>query len=252
MKYEAILVHSPRFSVRKMCGVLGLKESSYYQWRSRRRVAEERTRRDKALADEIRATFEENRCVYGYRMMVRALAAKGVGVSVYRVRKIMRQTGLYPVSTKKFRPGGSGKASGRYLANVLAREFAAAEPNERWVGDITYIKTKVGWAYLATVEDLFNREIVGYAVSKRIDSELVKRAMSAALGRTGASGKGTVFHSDRGSTRPSRSRRCFAHMAWSGRCRVRGVPTTTRWPKASSPPPRGSASTERSTRTWTR
>jgi len=121
MKYEAILVHSPRFSVRKMCGVLGLKESSYYQWRSRRRVAEERTRRDKALADEIRATFEENRCVYGYRMMVRALAAKGVGVSVYRVRKIMRQTGLYPVSTKKFRPGGSGKASGRYLANVLAR-----------------------------------------------------------------------------------------------------------------------------------
>lgn len=205
MKYEAILVHSPRFSVRKMCGVLGLKESSYYQWRSRRRVAEERTRRDKALADEIRATFEENRCVYGYRMMVRALAAKGVGVSVYRVRKIMRQTGLYPVSTKKFRPGGSGKASGRYLANVLAREFAAAQPNERWVGDITYIKTKVGWAYLATVEDLFNREIVGYAVSKRIDSELVKRAMSAALGRTGASGKGTVFHSDRGIQYASKS-----------------------------------------------
>lgn len=65
MRYEAILVHSPRFSVRKMCDVLGLRESGYYQWKRRREAAEERARRDRALAETIRATFQENRCVYG-------------------------------------------------------------------------------------------------------------------------------------------------------------------------------------------
>jgi putative transposase len=205
MKYEAILVHSPRFSVRTMCGVLGLRESGYYQWRRRREAAWERARSDAALAEKVRATFEENKCVYGYRMMVRALAKEGVGVSVYRVRRIMRQTGLFPASVRKFRPAGAGRASGRYFANVLAQNFSAERPDQSWVGDITYIKTRLGWVYLATVEDLFNREIVGYAVSKRIDSELVKRALSAALGRTGASGKGTVFHSDRGIQYASKS-----------------------------------------------
>lgn len=205
MKYEAILVHSPRFSVGKMCSVLGLRASGYYQWKRRRAAAEERARRERALAEVIKATFEGNRCVYGYRRMVLALANEGVDVSVYRVRKIMRQTGLYPASVKRFRPAGAGHASGRYFADVLAQQFTAARPDESWVGDITYIRTKVGWVYLATVEDLFNREIVGHSVSKRIDAELVKRALSAALGRTGASGKGTVFHSDRGIQYASKS-----------------------------------------------
>jgi putative transposase len=205
MKYEAILVHSPRFSVAKMCAVLGLRASSYYQWRRRRAAAEVRVRHDRILAETVKTTFEENRRVYGYRRMALALADQGVNVSVYRVRRIMRQTGLYPVTVRRFRPAGRGRASGAFFANALAQDFSAKQPNESWVGDITYIKTKIGWVYLATVQDLFNREIVGYAVSKRIDSELVKRALSAALGRTGASGKGTLFHSDRGIQYASKS-----------------------------------------------
>jgi len=205
MKCEAILVHSPRFSVAKMCSVLGLRAGGYYQWKRRRVAAEKRARQDRILAETVKATFEENRSVYGYRRMALALAAKGVDISVYKVRRIMRQTGLYPASVKKFRPAGSGRASGRYFADSLLQRFHASRPDESWVGDITYIRTKIGWVYLATVQDLFNREIVGYSVSKRIDSELVKRALSAALGRTGASGKGTTFHSDRGIQYASKS-----------------------------------------------
>ncbi len=205
MKYEAILRHSPVFTVEKMCRALGLKSSAYHQWNRRRQEREARAREYRELTACVRQVFEDSRRVYGYRKMWRELAKKGVHLSEYKVRKIMREAGLYPITTRRFRPGRSGKADGRFFDDALGQQFRAARPDEVWVGDITYIKTKLGWAYLAVVIDLFNREVIGHALSKSIDVELVKRALSSAIAKRGVTDTPTVFHSDRGIQYASKS-----------------------------------------------
>ena len=84
-----------------------------------------------------------------------------------------------------------------YSKNRLKQNFRTQERNEVWVGDITYIKSEIGWIYLAVVIDLYNREIIGYEISKKIDTELVKRALANAIARNGLK-EGLIFHSDRG------------------------------------------------------
>ena len=130
--------------------------------------------------------------------MQRDLADNGVKLSEWKIRRIMRENGMYPVSVKKFRPGRSGKPDGRYYDNRLKQDFKSDDPNRKWVGDITYLKTKIGWVYLAAVMDLYNREVVGYSVSKDIDSEPACRALGKALVNRGKTTAPLIFHSDRG------------------------------------------------------
>ena len=115
----------------------------------------------------------------------------------------MRENGFYPETRKKYKPYRKGKADGKYYRNLIQQNFRAEKRNQVWVGDITYLKTKLGWVYLAAVIDLYNREVIGYAVSKKIDTELVKQALGNAIARSGVA-EGLVFHSDRGSQYASR------------------------------------------------
>jgi transposase InsO family protein len=205
MKYEAIRKYSWEHSVRKMCIALNLAEGAYYQWKKRKEAQEARKEREKETLEKIREEFDKNRQVYGYRRMQEAMEKLGIVMSEYRIRKIMRENGLYPVTTIKFRPAMNRKFSGNYFENIIKQNFNPQGFNEIWVGDITYIKTRLGWVYLAIVLDLYNREIIGYAVSKTIDSELVKRALSNALVNTGGGRVGVIFHSDRGIQYSSKS-----------------------------------------------
>lgn len=220
MKYEAIRFNSQEFSVRKMCKVLNLAESAYYQWLRRKEAREERDQNERKLSEFIRTIFDENWQSYGYRRMHLAYLAKYAElvkskdpvpkyldetISEYKIRRIMQQNGMYPVSSMKFKPFKKGKSTGRYFENVVNQEFNAKNPNEIWAGDITYIKTVLGYVYLAVVIDLYNREIIGYSVSKNIDVELVKRALSNSLIKKGGDNGNTVFHSDRGSQYSSKS-----------------------------------------------
>lgn len=205
MKYEAIRKYSQEFSVRKMCCALELAESAYYQWLRRREKQELKKEKEKATIEKIREVFESSRQSYGYRMMQHAMAEEGVILSEYKIRKIMRENGFYPATTIKYKPTRKGKTLGNYFENIVNQNFKPKRFNEIWVGDITYIKTHLGWVYLAIVMDLYNREVIGYSVSKTIDTELVKRALSNALVNTGGGGKGTIFHSDRGIQYSSKS-----------------------------------------------
>lgn len=137
--------------------------------------------------------------------MQRAMAQEEVVISEHKIRRIMRENGLYPVTTVKYKPARKGKSTGKYFENVINQNFKPQGFNEIWVGDITCIKTCLGWVYLAIVLDLYNKEVIGYAVSKAIDTELVKRALSNALVNTNGGGKGTIFHSDRGIQYSSKS-----------------------------------------------
>jgi len=104
----------------------------------------------------------------------------------------MWENGFYPVSTVKNKPTRKGKVTGNYFENVVQQHFQPQRLNQIWVGDITYIKTCLGWVYLAIVLDLWNIEVISYSVSKTADTELVKRALSNALINT--SGRGAGHH----------------------------------------------------------
>ena len=204
MKCEAIYTHSSEHSVRKMCKALELCESSYYQWLKGEKARERRQEKEQELIKQVRAVYEENHRIYGCRRMQRALLAAGISLSEWKVRRIMRENGMYPETIQKYRPGKRGKTDGRILENELNRDFHAANPDEKWVGDITYLKTSLGWVYLAAVIDLYNREVIGYSISRSIDSELTCSALGNALiRRRDRTGK-LMFHSDRGCQYSSR------------------------------------------------
>ena len=175
MKYEAIASCSREFSVRKMCKALGLRAENYYRFRRRRRNREKREEEERETAAVIRQVFLENRRVYVYRRMRQSLEKKEIYLSEYRIRQIMRKTGLYPLSRKRYRPGKSLTVRLPYEENELGQSFVSESPGKVLAGDITYIRTYLGWVYLAIVIDLYNREVIGYAVSQSIDAELVKR-----------------------------------------------------------------------------
>jgi len=204
MKYEAIQKHSPIFDVKKMCEVLGIKRSSYYNWlrnegkRAARRAAEEND------IKEIEKVFEENDRISGYRNITIELRAKGHGISEYRVRRLMKENGFYPELAVKFKPAHNGKQNGRYFDNIVSQNFDVDIKNKIWAGDITYIKTGIGWVYLAVVMDLYNREIIGYELSRKMDTQLAVGALKNAISMHGTR-KGLVFHSDRGNQYASRT-----------------------------------------------
>jgi len=199
MKYEAIESLRGQHSVRKMATVLNIRESAYYQWLKRRELAQAKRHAQAQLAAIVLEVFEASRRTYGYRKMVAALCEVGLVLSEYKVRQIIRAGGMYPISCSKYRPARSAKATGRYLDNLYNQDFSTDRLNQKWAGDITYIKTSIGWVYLAAVIDLHNREIVGYEISKKADTELVCRALSYALTRRDITHEdGLVFHCDRG------------------------------------------------------
>ncbi len=129
--------------------------------------------------------------------MKKQLDKERIPMSEYRVIRVMKENGFYPETNRKFRPTRNGKKNGMYYENILKQKFNANRENQVWVGDITYIKTTLGWVYLAMVIDLYNREIIGYATSKKINTELVKKALANSIVKHGT-GENLLFYSDRG------------------------------------------------------
>ncbi len=197
MKYEAVLRHSSEFDVVKMCKVLELNRSGYYKWLQSRQRRKKKEEEEKELIRLVEKAFEESDRISGYRNIYRDLQEEGIQISEYKVRKIMKENGFYPERATKFKPYRKGKTDGLYSEDLVKREFDVEEPNRVWAGDITYIKTEIGWVYLSVVMDLFNREIIGYMLSKSIDTQIVKDALGNAIGKAGV-GKDMIFHSDRG------------------------------------------------------
>ena len=150
-----------------------------------------------ALAAEARAAFAEAEGRYGSPRLHRSLVARGLACCVNGVAKVMRTPGLAAGRPRRRRPPGPGGARGDATPNTLDRQFAAARPDEKWVGDITLIATGEGWLDLAAVEDLFSRRAVGWAMGDAPDAALTARALAMAVGRR-SPGPGLLVHSDRG------------------------------------------------------
>jgi putative transposase len=179
-----------------MCEALDVSESGYYAWAARAPSRAERRRG--ALVAAIRVIHAEVRGRYGSPRMTAELKARGHDCSENTVAALMKAHGIRAKAPRRFVRTTDSRHNLPVAENVLARDFDPAGPNEAWSADITYIPTADGWLYLAVVEDLFSRMIVGWAMDGSMASRLVVDALEMAIRRR-LPGEGLIAHSDRGS-----------------------------------------------------
>lgn len=183
------------FPVTLMCDWLGVSRSGYYAWRTAE--PSQRSKDDATLIAVMRQLHADSRGNPGVRRLWAGLVAVGYRVSKKRVWRLMKAAGLrgrHPKAWKRTTIGGDNPVP---APDLIGRAFFAERPNEKWCGDITYVKTWDGWAYVATVIDLHSRKIVGYAVADHMRTELATAALDMALARRRPTGQ-VIFHSDRG------------------------------------------------------
>jgi putative transposase len=196
MRYDFVERHRGRWPVRLMCRVLAVSPGGYYDWRGR--PASARTQRHEALVVAIKAIHGEVKARYGSPRIHAELAARGQACCVNTVARLMRGHGIVAKTRRKFRCTTDSNHDRPVAANLVDRNFEPTAVNQTWTADITYISTGEGWLYLAAVEDLYSRKVVGWSMGTRIDSRLVVDALEMALGDR-QPGVGLVAHSDRGS-----------------------------------------------------
>ena len=196
MRYDFIQRHQERWPVRTMCRVLRVSPGGYYDWRGRPKSL--RTQRREALVVAIQAVHQQVKARYGSPRIHAELVARGTPCCVNTVAKLMRNHGIAAKTKRKFRVTTDSNHRRPVSENVLDRQFEPEAINQAWTADITYVATGEGWLYLAAVEDLHSRRIVGWSMSERIDSRLVVDALEMALAQR-LPGEGLVAHSDRGS-----------------------------------------------------
>ena len=195
MKYEFIEELRSEFTVVRMCKAFRVNESGYYHWTKKKKTV--RQVEDETLIKVIKVIHYENKETYGPKRIQDELIKINITCSSGRIRRLMRENGLYCISRKKFILYPKEDLDKKYSENVLDRHFDVNEPDIVYCGDITYVKTDEGWIYIAVVIDLFNREVIGYALSKKPNSQLTMSALANALSRRKPEGK-VIFHSDRG------------------------------------------------------
>lgn len=195
MKYRFIEKHQNRYSVGRICSLLGVSRSGFYAWRKRK--PSQREQINQALIDHIRRIHRMSRKAYGSPRVYAQLKKQGYTCNQKTVARLMRQDGLK--GQRKYRKVITTNSNHKFpiASNVLNREFTADGPNQKWVADITYVPTEEGWLYVAGVLDLFSRKLVGWDMSSQIDATLVERALRMALYQR-QPGKGLLHHSDRG------------------------------------------------------
>jgi len=196
MTFRFIEEHRAHWPVRLLCETLEVSTAGYYVWRERPTSA--RQQRREALVEEIQAIHAEVKARYGSPRLHAELAARGQTCCVNTVAKLMHDNGSAAKTARKFRCTTDSNHDLPVADNVLDRQFDPASPQESWVGDITYIPTRAGWLYLAAVEDLYSRLVVGWSLAGHLESRLVVDALEMAVQRR-LPGEGLLAHSDRGS-----------------------------------------------------
>jgi transposase InsO family protein len=198
--YRFIASESANFSVARLCQVCGAARSAYYDWLGRQRGGPSETLVEEAyLANRIFDVWRRSRGRYGSPRVTAALRKQGVEVNEKRVARLMGELGIAGrCGRRKMRTTWKDPAA-KPAADLVERDFTADEPDELWVGDITYIPTDEGWLFVASVLDVCTRIVVGWSIADHLRAELCTDALAAA---GAARGKGflagTVFHSDHG------------------------------------------------------
>lgn len=194
-KYELIDAEKATHSIVRMCQWLRVSRSGYYEWRTRPTSATAQHREH--LKTLITAVFTDSHHTYGYRRIHAALARTGQRCSAELIRALMRELKLTPIQARTFRPATTVPGAYLTVPDLVRRDFTAPRPGLKLVGDITYIPTREGFVYLATVIDCHSKTVLGWAMAEHYRTELIKDALRMALG-TGLIQPHAIFHTDRG------------------------------------------------------
>lgn len=196
MKYAWIQQQQAEFRVSRMCRMLEVSRSGYYEWLGRPPGTQADA--EQQLQDKVQRYFAQGRGTYGTRRIKHLLAQAGLQVSRRRLGRLLTQAGLCCKTRRKFNaPTPAGQAQA-VAPNQLNREFSVPKPDTIYVGDITYLPTGEGWLYLAVVLDLCSRAVVGWSMADHLRAELVNQALSMALCQRQPAA-GLLMHTDRGS-----------------------------------------------------
>ena len=191
--------------------------SAFYDWKAR--PAKLISAETLALYRRMKTLFKASRSSLGSREMARKLREEGHVISREKARRLMKKLKLVVTQRVAYKVTTKRKHHHAVADNLLNQNFNPLGKNEVWAGDITYLKTKEGWMYLAVVMDLYSRRIVGWHIDKRMTTDLIYRAMLKAINLRQPP-KGLVFHSDRGCQYTSKRYRallqCFGIRASMG------------------------------------
>lgn len=196
MRFAFIEERKKEYPVMMMCRLLNVSRSGYYAWRDRPLSGWAQRRED--LIAQIHQVHNESRDSYGSPRITRELNDQGISVCENTVARYMRESGVCVQPRRRFVPRTTDSDHAHPIApNLLARQFEATAPNEKWACDLTYIWTDEGWLYLSVVMDLFSRRIVGWNMSDNLKAPGIADALQMALTRR-KPGTGLLHHSDRG------------------------------------------------------
>ena len=198
MKYAFIEQHTGEFRVEAMCRVLGASRSGFYAWRGRRTRPSTRHQRRIVLDAAVSEAFAHRRGRSGSPRLVHDLREAGHCRDRKAVAASMKRQGLRAKAARKFKATTNSKHNLPVAPNRLAQDFSATAPNQKWVGDITYLWTDEGWLYLAVVIDLYSRIVVGWSMDERMTANLACDALRMALWRR-RKPRDVIMHTDRGS-----------------------------------------------------
>lgn len=194
MKFEFIRAEKAH-SVAMLCRVLGVTRQGFYAFL--KRPTPPRAKTNERLHARLRVLHAEHKQRYGSPRLQAALREEGLRVGKRRLEQALRKLALYARRPRRFIVTTKADESHPKAENVLAREFRATRPNQRWVTDITYLWTSEGWSYLAIILDLFSRRVVGWAFDDSMTTALPLKALEMAIGRRGPEAN-VLHHSDRG------------------------------------------------------
>lgn len=184
-----------KYPIPRMCRFFRVSASGYYKWLTN--PPSRHAREEARLEIEIRAAHQRTRETCGPERLQADLAEHGIRVGICRIRRIRKKLGIRCKQVKKFRATTDSRHAYPVAENLLDQRFSVTAPNQVWVSDLSYIPTEEGWLYCAAHKDLFNGEIVGYALGSRITADLVRQSLLKAVTLKRPS-QGLIHHSDRG------------------------------------------------------
>jgi len=197
MRFLFIRVEKANYPLTVLCRVLKVSRSGYYAFE--KRSPSKRESIDRELTVQIREVHQKSRQTYGSPRIHRELRERRrQQVGRKRVARLMQSAGIVGRCRRKFCRTTNSSHGLPVADNLLDRQFEMTRPNQAWVGDVTYIRTVVGWLYLAVILDLFSRRVVGYALSRHNDTQLALAALKGAI-KCRALPLGLLHHTDRGS-----------------------------------------------------
>lgn len=197
MKYTFIRANRKQYSLQRLCEVLDVSTSGYFDWQDR--PPSKTKRENQRLLTKIRCFHKASHCTYGSPRLHKDLLSDGETVSRQRVARLMRSENIKSKMARKFVITTDSKNTHSPAPDRLKRKFYTEMKNQAWVSDTTFIRTRQGWLYLAVILDLYSRQVIGWAMSERNDTKLVVDALLMAKWRRG-NVHDVIVHSDQGST----------------------------------------------------